>query len=150
MADGKTVAAVREIALPIAESLGLTLWDIEFVKEGAMYYLRIYIDRAEGVRIQDCEAMSKAMDEPLDAADPIEQSYCLEVSSPGLERKLSRPEHFEAMQGRKVLVKLYQPVDGKKEITAVLTGLRDGVISLEPDITIEQKAAASVRLLFEG
>ena len=88
---GNTVAAVWQIAQPIAESLGLELWDVRFVKEGADWFLRIFIDKEDGVSIDDCEAMSRAIDKPLDDADPISQSYCLEVSSPGVERELVRP-----------------------------------------------------------
>ena len=93
---GNTVAAVWDIAAPIAEQLGLDIWDIRFVKEGADWFLRIFIDKDGGVTIEDCENMSRAMDAPLDEADPIPQSYCLEVSSPGVERELTRDSHFEA------------------------------------------------------
>ena len=150
MAGNKTVAVVWDLAAPIAESLGLTLWDIEFLKEGAQYYLRVYIDRPGGVSIDHCEAMSRALDEPLDEADPIEQSYCLEVSSPGLERKLTRPEHFTAMQGEKIVVKLFKPIAGKKEYTGILKGRTDTKILLEPDVALDTKDVSSVRLWFEG
>ena len=83
-----TVEVVYELAKPIADSLGLNIWDIRFLKEGAGWYLRIFIDKPEGVTIEDCENMSRAIDEPLDKADPIDQNYCLEVCSPGLEREL--------------------------------------------------------------
>ena len=87
---GNTVAAVWEIAAPVAEQLGLSIWDIRFQKEGVSWYLRIYIDKEGGVGITDCENFSRAVDGPLDEADPIEQSYYLEVSSPGVERQLTR------------------------------------------------------------
>jgi len=149
VALAKNIAsAVWALAAPVAQNLGYLLWDVEFVREGAAYYLRVYIDRAEGVRLEDCEAMSRALDPVLDEADPIEQSYCLEVSSPGIERRLSRPEHFEAMKGRQVVIKLYTLLNGKKEVTGVLVGLQDGEILLEPLVRIAQKAAASVRLAF--
>ena len=150
---GNTVAVVTELAKPIAESLGLMLWDVRFVKEGATWYLRLYIDKETGVTIEDCENMSRAIDEPLDELDPIEQSYFLEVSSPGIERELTRPEHFEAMAGETVRVTLYRPRDGKKEIIAVLAGMRDKVILLEDEegetIEIPQKEAVSVKLYVE-
>ena len=104
---GNTVETVRQIAEPIAESLGLELWDVRFVKEG-------------GVGIEDCENMSRAIDAPLDEADPIEQSYCLEVSSPGLERELTRPEHFERYSGSPVKVKFIRPVNGIREYKGIL------------------------------
>ena len=78
---GNTVAQVWELAKPLAEELGLTLWDVRFVKEGAQWYLRIFIDKEDGVGIDDCVAMSHAIDKPLDELDPIHQAYCLEVCS---------------------------------------------------------------------
>ena len=89
---GNTVSKVAALAKPIAEELGLSLWDVRFVKEGAQYYLRIFIDKEGGVSVDDCERMSRAIDKPLDELDPIEQSYILEVCSPGIERELSRPD----------------------------------------------------------
>lgn len=117
---GNTVAAVWEIAKPIADSLGLDIWDIRFVKEGADWFLRIFIDKEEGVSIVDCENMSRAIDKPLDDADPIDQSYCLEVSSPGVERELTRDAHFEACMGEAVKLKLIRAVDGKREFNGTL------------------------------
>ena len=148
---GNTVAAVTSIAKPIAEKLGLILWDVRFVKEGASWYLRIFIDKPGGVTLDDCEAMSRAVSDPLDEADPISQAYFLEVSSPGIERELTRPEHFEAMKGRDVSVNLFRPTeDGEKEIIAELVGL-DGDRILLADLDgvafeINKKDAVSVRL----
>lgn len=117
---GNTVAAVWDIAEPIAKELGLDIWDIRFVKEGADWFLRIFIDKDGGVSIVDCENMSRAIDKPLDEADPIEQSYCLEVSSPGVERDLTRDTHFEACLGEKIKIKLIRAVEGKREFAGVL------------------------------
>ena len=117
---GNTVAAVWEIAAPIAAQLGLELWDIRFVKEGADWFLRIFIDKPEGISIDDCEAMSRAIDQPLDERDPIEQSYCLEVSSPGLERELTREAHFQKYRGEKIKVRLIRPRDGQRELRGIL------------------------------
>lgn len=117
---GNTVAAVWEIAAPIAEQLGLQLWDIRFAKEGADWFLRIFIDKEGGISIEDCEAMSRAIDQPLDEADPIEQSYCLEVSSPGLERELTREAHLQQYCGQKIKVRLIRPRDGRREFAGVL------------------------------
>ncbi len=148
-----TAAAVWDIAQPIAESLGLKLWDVRFVKEGAAWYLRIVIDKEGGVSINDCENMSRAIDGPLDEADPIDQSYFLEVWSPGIERELTRPEHYEAMAGREICVTLYRPIDGEKEIIADLVGLRDrNIVMTDLDGTefeIPLKDASSVRLTDE-
>ena len=101
---GNVVQAVWQIAEPIARELGLEIWDIRFLKEGADWFLRIFIDKEGGIDISDCENMSRAIDKPLDEADPIEQSYCLEVSSPGVERDLVRPEHFERYKGADIKV----------------------------------------------
>ena len=108
---GNTVAQVWELAKPLAEELGLTLWDVRFVKEGAQWYLRIFIDKEDGVGIDDCVAMSHAIDKPLDELDPISQAYCLEVCSPGIDRELVRPEHFEAFMGAPVRVRLIRPME---------------------------------------
>ena len=151
---GNTVAAVTSIAKPIAEKLGLILWDVKFVKEGASWYLRIFIDKPGGVtldELDDCEAMSRAVNDPLDEADPINQAYFLEVSSPGIERELSRPEHFEAMKGRDVSVNLFRPTeDGVKEVIAELVGLDgDSIVLSDLDGTefeINRKDVVSVRL----
>lgn len=146
-----TVAAVTKIVKPIAEQLGLILWDVRFVKEGASWYLRVFIDKEGGVTLDDCEAMSRAINDPLDEADPISQAYFLEVSSPGIERELTRPEHFEAMKGRDVSVNLYRPTaEGEKEIIAELAGLDGDKIKLRDldgvQFEISRKDAVSVRL----
>ena len=104
-----TVEAVTELVKPIVEEMGLILWDVRFVKEGAGWYLRIFIDKDSGVTIEDCENVTRAVDKPLDDLDPIEQNYCLEVSSPGIERELVKYEHFESFLGAPVMVKLHKP-----------------------------------------
>ena len=137
---GNTVAAVWEIAAPVAEQLGLSIWDIRFQKEGVSWYLRIYIDKEGGVGITDCENFSRAVDGPLDEADPIEQSYYLEVSSPGVERQLTRDEHFKKYIGSPVMVRLIRPRDGE----------RDGMITVTREdgsgICFEKKEVSSVKL----
>ena len=131
MAEKKnTVAAVREIAQPIADSLGLDLWDVRFQKEGANWYLRIFIDKEGGVDINDCVDMSHALDKPLDRLDLIEQSYNLQVSSAGIERDLVRDEHFEKYVGEKIMLKLPRAVDGIKEFHGILEKYADGVLTL--------------------
>lgn len=147
---GNTVAAVTAVVRPIAEQLGLKLWDVRFVKEGASWYLRVYIDKPEGITIEDCEKMSRAIDGPIDELDPVEQSYFLEVSSPGIERELRNPEHFEQMAGREVCVTFFRPIDGQKEVVATLVGLRDKHIVLTDldgtEFEIPMKEASSVKL----
>lgn len=127
---GNTVNAVWEIAEPIANSLGYELWDVRFEKEGANWYLRIFIDKEDGISINDCVDMSHAIDKPLDEADPIEQSYCLEVCSPGLERDLKRDSHFEKCLGEKIMVKLIRPVDGQREFKGTLESYDNGNFEL--------------------
>lgn len=118
---GGTVEAVWDLCEPIVKGFGLELWDVRYLKEGAQWYLRVYIDRQEGVTIEDCENVSRAIDEPLDRLDPVDQSYCLEVCSPGLERELVRPEHFQRFEGWPVMVKLIRPLDsGEREFNGVL------------------------------
>jgi ribosome maturation factor RimP len=150
--NGNTVDTVRKLAEPIAAGLGLSIWDVRFLKEGADWFLRIFIDKPEGVGIDDCEAMSRAVNTPLDELDPIEQAYCLEVSSPGINRELSRKEHFTAYLGSAVQVKLIRPTeDGRRVLTGTLQDYRDTVITLHTDggevISLAQKDAASVRLV---
>ena len=149
---GNTAAVVRQLAEPIAQSLGYSLWDVRFVKEGAEWFLRLYIDKPGGVGIDDCVAMSRAVNDPLDELDPIDQEYCLEVCSPGLGRELTRPEHFAAFWGSPVRVRLIRPLeDGRREISGLLKSYEDGVIVLEPEeggpVSIEKTAASRVRLL---
>ena len=150
---GNTVAAVWEIAEPIAEELGLVIWDIRFVKEGADWFLRIFIDKDGGVGITDCENMSRAIDKPLDDADPIEQSYCLEVSSPGIERTLRKKEHFAVCAGEKVEVRLFAPdANGKKSYVGVLGASDDAGIKLDVDgeeMTLAYSAIAKANTFFE-
>ena len=127
---GNTVGAVRAIVEPIAQSLGLSVWDIRFLKEGATWYLRIFIDKPGGVSIDDCVDLTHAINDPLDEADPIEQAYCLEVSSPGVERELTRDQHFMASLGAKIKVRTIRPVDGQRDFSGVLEGYEDGQIAL--------------------
>ena len=149
---GSTVGRVWELAKPIAEGLGLALWDVRFVKEGTGWFLRIFIDKPEGVTIEDCEAMSRAVDKPLDDLDAIEQSYCLEVCSPGLELMSVRPEHFEQFEGWPVNVRLIRPLeDGRKDISGLLLGLtEDGMVRLrlaeDEEAAIPKKDTVFVKL----
>ncbi len=102
------INTVAALAAPCADRLGLTLWDVEFVREGADYFLRITIDREDGVDLNACEAMARELDPLLDETDPIDVSYQLEVSSPGVERTLRTPAHITAYIGREIRVKLYK------------------------------------------
>lgn len=152
MAKKNTVAVVEEIALPIAQSLGLRIWDIRYVKEGAQWFLRIFIDKDGGVDINDCEKMSRALDKPLDEADPIEGEYILEVSSPGIERELVRDAHFEAFIGADIMVRMIRPIEGiGKDFKGVLTAYDHGEVTVtdhsgENRVTINKKDAAYIKL----
>ena len=115
-----TVAVAEELAAPVLEELGLELWDVRFEKEGGGWFLRYFIDKPGGVTIDDCERFSRAVDPLLDEADPISQSYCLEVSSPGVERELTRDSHFEACKGEKIKLRLIRALEGKPDFSGVL------------------------------
>lgn len=110
------------------EAQGVSLWDVRFLKEGASWYLRVFIDKPEGISIDDCTNVSHAIDPIIDDADPIDVSYFLEVCSPGTERELTRQGHFEACIGKTVKLKLYKAVDGVKELTGRLKSVADTVI----------------------
>ena len=110
------------------ESLGVELWDVRFVKEGASWYLRVFIDKEEGITIDDCTDVSHAIDPVIDEADPIDKSYYLEVCSCGLERELVKPEHFKKVLGETVKVKLYKAIDGVKEFTGTLLSSEENIV----------------------
>ena len=149
---GVTVSKVRQLCEPIINELGLSLWDVRYVKEGAGWFLRIYIDKDGGVDINDCEAVSRAVNEPLDELDPIENAYCLEVCSPGIERELIRDEHFEQFIGAYIMVKMRVPIDGiGKEFKGVLKSYDDGMVTIrdhsdENEVTISKKDAGWIKL----
>ncbi len=152
---GNIASVVKKLAEPIAVGLGYELWDVEYVKEGADYYLRIEIDSPDGITIDDCEKMHRAIDPVLDEADPIEDAYHLEVSSCGIERELKTPAHINACVGWKVEVRLFTPLDGAKIWVGNLGGLDgDGnlVISCEPDETqhtFPRTKVASIRTVYD-
>ncbi len=128
------VSAVRELISPVADEMGFFIWDIEFVKEGADKHLRITLDCEDGININDCENFHRAIDPILDEADPISESYILEVSSPGIERELKYPEHIDACEGWDVEVRLYAPKNGSKLFRGILAGYdADGNIAIESD-----------------
>lgn len=150
---GKSVVnEVREIVAPFAEKLGLDIWDIRYLKEGSQWYLRIIIDKENGVDINDCENLSRAIDKPLDEKDPIENEYILEVSSPGIERELISDEHFKAFIGADIMVKMIRPVDGiGKEFKGKLKAYDGGMVTItdhsdENEITVSKKDTAYIKL----
>jgi ribosome maturation factor RimP len=149
MAKRKIEDVVTEIALPVTEKNSFELVDVEFIKEGSNWYLRVYIDKPGGIVIEDCQTISEQLSEKLDVIDPIEQSYYLEVSSPGLERPLKKDKDFIKFKGELVEVKLFHPIDGKKVFEGELVGLIDNKIAIkvEKDLNImfERDKVSSVK-----
>ena len=148
----KVTELVTKLAQPVVEANGCELWDVEYVREGSEYFLRLYLDKEGGVDINDCERISRAMDPILDEKDPISTSYHFEVCSAGLERSLKRPSDFERFMGSAITVKLYRPRNGLKEIPCVLTAYEDGKITVtagKETITFEKSEVALVRLRVE-
>ena len=144
-----TAQKVYDVVKPFADELSLDIWDIRYTKEGSAWFLRIFIDKDGGIDITDCENLSRAIDEPLDKADPIKESYYLEVSSPGLGRELTREEHFEKLSGQEVTVKLIRPRNGEKEFAGVLCGYNNGAVTLDIDgekATFEKSEISKVKL----
>ena len=148
----KITQRVWELAQPVVEGFGLKLWDVEYVREGADWFLRLYIDKDSPVDISDCEKVSRAMDPILDREDPIPDSYNFEVCSAGCERVLKRPGDFQQFLGSPVLVKLYRPREGRKEYVGVLQGHENGTTILEVDgkqLEFTPEETALVRLYAE-
>ena len=144
-AGGSTARRVEALVRPIVEGMGLRLWDVVFEKEGPDWYLRVLIDRDGPMDTDTCAAVSHALDPVLDEADPIPQSYYLEVGSPGLGRRLTRPEHYDALQGQKVRLRLYRPDEaGRREVTGILTGREGDAVALDTDAGAVRVALAAV------
>ncbi len=144
---------VRALAEPLAEELGCWVWDVEFVKEGTRKILRITIDSEEGIDINVCEQLHRAIDPLLDEADPIEEAYYLEVSSPGIERELRTQVHIDACEGWDVEVKLYAPVNGVKVFRGVLLPSGENQeVRIESNgkvLEFEKSAVAKINTYFE-
>ena len=130
---GSTVSVVYDLVKPVADELGFTLWDVKFEKEGGSWFLRIILDKPGGIDMDDCAEMSHRIDPILDEADPIEQSYYLEVASAGLGRELRTPEHFAACKGQRVELRLIRPKEGVRDFKGVLGECSDGMVELLAD-----------------
>ena len=148
---GGAAAVVEALVRPTVEGFGLRLWDVRFEKEGPDWFLRVLIDRDEPLDTDTCEAVSRAIDPILDEADPIDQSYYLEVGSPGMGRRLTRPEHYEQLKGQKCAVRLIRPdAQGRRDYAGLLQGLdADGNVTLtdgEESFTFSLKSAGYVKL----
>lgn len=148
MAKKRVEDIVTELAQPIAEALSFELVDVEFIKEGAYWYLRVYIDKPGGISIDNCQAVSEQLSDKLDETDPIKQSYILEVSSPG-ERPLKKERDYERFKGEVVEVKLYQPINGKKVFEGKLLGLVEDKVEIKTDdgvfMSFDRKETTLVR-----
>ncbi len=144
----KTEQLVYDLALPVVTGAGLELWDVEYVTEAGQRYLRLYLDGPDGVDLDDCERISRAMDPILDEADPVPDSYIFEVGSAGCERQLKRPSDFERFRGAAVEVSLYSAVDGAKRWIGNLVSYEDGdvVIDAGGEHRFTKKQIAGVRL----
>ena len=142
---------VREAILPTVTELGYRIWDVTYSKIGADYHLEITIDSDNGINIEDCERVHRAIDPILDEVDPIEGFYYLEVSSPGVERELRTEEHITLSVGVKVEAKLFTPKDGRKSIVGILSAYTDGVLTItaeDGEFTLDRKDISKITTVF--
>ena len=145
----KITDKVYELAKPVVEQAGCSLWDVEYVREAGSWYLRVFIDKEGGVSINDCETISRALDPILDEADPIPDSYVFEVGSAGAERELKRPEDFQQFMGSQVEVRLYQPLNGSKVFVGSLAAWDQGDVTVtvgKENMSFEKAQVALVKL----
>lgn len=143
---------VEQLLTKVICDLGYDLYDVEYVKEGKDYFLRIYIDKEDGIDLNDCEKVNNAISDLLDTADYIKDSYFLEVSSPGIERVLRKEKHLLENIDHKVKIKLFKPMNKKKEIIGVLKGFNEGFIQLEVEneqIEIDKKIISVIKTVFD-
>ena len=146
---GSLTARIADLVRDAVEGCGCTLWDVDIVKEGGEKSLVIYIDKPDGISLDDCEMVNDAVDPIIEEADPIKDSYYLEISSPGLERELKTDAHIAAFAGSEVAIKLYAPLDGRKQFTATLCGISEdgnGIVLKEGEneYTLERKLIAKI------
>jgi len=152
------LSKIEEIVLKMAEPFaleeGVEIYDVEFKKEGKDWFLRVYLFSEEGITIENCEAVSRKLSDELDRVDPIEQGYYLEVSSPGIDRVLSKDKHFETAIGEEIDVKLYEAIDGEKLLCGVLEKYENKTIYLRDEKTekifeIEKNKVSQARVSFK-
>ncbi|KAA6452829.1 ribosome maturation factor RimP [Bacillus swezeyi] len=137
--SNKVIDTASEMVQPILDNLQLELVDIEFVKEGPNWFLRVFIDSEDGVDIEECAKVSEALSEKLDEADPIKQNYFLEVSSPGAERPLKKEADFMKALGKNVYIKTYEPIEGNKEFEGKLSAFDGEIAEITVTIKTRQK-----------
>lgn len=149
----KVEEEIYDIAHPVVTDNGMDLVDVEYVKEGQNWYLRLYIDKENGVSIDDCQLISEKVGTIIDEKDPIKTSYFLEVSSPGIERKLKKDSDFEKYKGSKVEIKLYKPIDGSKAYIGELVGLIDQNVTIieekKGQMSFNKEDVSQVKTVFE-
>lgn len=144
--------ALEKIAEEVCSRHGVYIYETEYKKEGSEYYLRLFIDKEGGVTIEDCENVSREISPLLDDLTFLKEAYIFEVSSPGIDRVLSRPWHFEKVLGEEIEIKLFAPMEGSKEHIGILKEFKDGIIRIEEngkEIEIQKEKAATVRLVFK-
>ncbi|MEC3791908.1 ribosome maturation factor RimP, partial [Clostridioides difficile] len=143
-------ATIEEIVTKITDEHGFEMVDVEYVKEAGEYYLRVYIDKEEGISLNECELVSRELSPILDEKDPIKENYFLEVSSPGLDRALKKDRDFVRYQGRDVDLKLYKPLNGCKQFEGELVGLTEDnnikIIANGKELEFNRQDVAIVRL----
>ena len=140
---------VEILLKPIIEEIGYDLYDVEYVKEGKNYFLRIFIDKPEGIDLSDCEKVNDAINDKLDEADYIKEQYFLEVSSPGVERILKKEKHLEQNIGKEIHVKLFKKdKDGNKEYQGILKNFNQEIIEIDDNIQIERKNIAQIKTVY--
>lgn len=145
----KITEIVSALAKPVIEAEGCTLWDVEYVREAGSMYLRVFVDKAGGLGIDDCERISRALDPILDEAAPVPGTYIFEVGSPGLERELKRPSDFVAFMGSEVVLKFYSPINGVKSCVGVLSSYDNetiGIIIGDEERSYDMSKLAKVNL----
>ena len=152
---GNTAETIYHLVKPLADELNLEIWDVVYLKEGADWYVRVFIDKEDGISIDDCVALTQELNPVLDKTDPVPNEYILEVSSPGINRKLTRPEHYQKYIGEMLRVKLVRPLEDGRRILdgALLSAEPNGGFTLQIDeetsVDFEKKECASVVLLEE-
>lgn len=152
MAKRKIEDIVYELAKPVIDRKYFELVEIEYKKEGPEWYLRIYIDKEGGITIDDCQSVSEELSDLLDDADPIEQSYIFEVSSPGIDRPLKTDRDYEKNKGKLIEIKLFSPLEGKKMFEGVLIGYNKDEVEIESDgkaLPIDKNSIALIRPLIK-
>ena len=145
----KVTDQIFTMAKPVVEEEGCSLWNVEYVREAGTWYLRVFIDKPEGIGIEDCQALSEKLETRLDEQDVVPEAYMLEVSSPGLDRVLKKPRDFEREKGKAVEVSLYEPIDGEKRIVGTLESFDGEALILEGRSPIPKGKIAQVRLYIE-